>query len=74
MSKGVLTPTFQNSGDRAVVHQIDHMFVTAALFEMLLRCDVGPPDMVFERRLSDHLPIVADFRLDEAARAPSVGK
>jgi endonuclease/exonuclease/phosphatase family metal-dependent hydrolase len=74
MSKGVLTPTFQNPRDRAVVHQIDHMFVTVALSEMLLRCDVGPPEVVFERRLSDHLPIVADFRLNEAARAPSVGK
>jgi exonuclease III len=62
MTKGALTPTFRNPRDGVIQHQMDHMFATDALSERLLRCDVGQPEAVFKRRLSDHLPIVADFR------------
>jgi endonuclease/exonuclease/phosphatase family metal-dependent hydrolase len=58
---GALTPTFRTSGG-IVKHQMDHLFVTAALSERLVSCDVGLPEVVFDRHLSDHLPIVADFR------------
>jgi exodeoxyribonuclease-3 len=59
---GVLTPTFRNTREGMVKHQMDHLFVTAALSERLVACGVGPSAVVFEQRLSDHLPIVADFR------------
>lgn len=62
MTKGVLTPTFRNPREGVIQHQMDHLFVTAALSDRLLSCDVGVPEVVFNRRLSDHLPIVADFR------------
>jgi exonuclease III len=58
---GVLTPTFRTSGG-IVKHQMDHLFVTAALSGRLVACDVGSSAVVLEQRLSDHLPIVADFR------------
>jgi exonuclease III len=61
MTKGALTPTFRNLREGIIEHQMDHLFVTPALSERLIRCDVGPPEVVFDRRLSDHLPIVADF-------------
>jgi endonuclease/exonuclease/phosphatase family metal-dependent hydrolase len=61
-AKGMLTPTFRNPRDGVVQHQMDHIFVTTALSERLVKCDVGLTEAVFDRRLSDHLPIVADFR------------
>lgn len=68
LTTGMLTPTFRNLSDSAIQHQIDHMFVTAALSDRLAACDVGLREIVFDQRLSDHLPIVADFRLPEAAQ------
>jgi exonuclease III len=62
LTKGMVTPTFRNPRDGLVYHQMDHIFVTAALSERLVWCDIGLPEVVFDQRLSDHLPIVADFR------------
>jgi exonuclease III len=67
MTTGMLTPTFRNPREGVIQHQMDHLFVTAALSEKLLRCDVGLREVVFDRRLSDHLPIVADFRLTRSS-------
>jgi exonuclease III len=62
LTKGLLTPTFRNPREGIIEHQMDHLFVTPALSETLRRCDVGLPEVVVDRRISDHLPIVADFR------------
>jgi exodeoxyribonuclease-3 len=66
LTKGVLTPTFRNPRAGVIKHQMDHLFVTPALSLRLAQCDAGLAEVVFDRRLSDHLPIVADFRTDEA--------
>ncbi len=58
-----LTPTFRNSRDGKVIHQIDHLFVSAAIAQSLAACRTGDHDRVFGSKLSDHLPIVADFDL-----------
>jgi len=62
-SKGRLTPTFRNPRGGEFKHQMDHVFVSPVLAEKLVTCDTGSFDRVFNARLSDHLPIVADFRL-----------
>jgi exodeoxyribonuclease-3 len=62
-SKGKLTPTFRNTGNGLVKHQMDHLFITQPLAQNLINCDVGNSDRVFGRGLSDHLPIFADFQL-----------
>jgi exonuclease III len=62
-SKGRLTPTFRNPSGGLFKHQIDHLFVSPVLAERLVSCDTGSFDRVFHAGLSDHLPIVADFRL-----------
>ena len=62
---GRVTPTFRNPSNGAVIHQMDHLFATSGLADRLTRCEVGSADRVFGLRLSDHLPIVADF-LDAA--------
>ena len=62
---GRVTPTFRNPSNGAVIHQMDHLFATSGLADRLTRCEVGSADRVFGFRLSDHLPIVADF-LDAA--------
>jgi exonuclease III len=56
-----LTPTFRNSRGGSVIHQMDHLFASAALAKQLRWCDVPPAEEIFQRRLSDHLPIIADF-------------
>jgi endonuclease/exonuclease/phosphatase family metal-dependent hydrolase len=63
-AKGLLTPTFRNTQGGAIRHQMDHLFVTQALAERLTACDTGSRERVFGSSppLSDHLPIVADFR------------
>jgi hypothetical protein len=61
-SQGVLTPTFRNSDRNTVKHQIDHLFVTRPLADRLIACTTGDPDVVFGSDLSDHLPVIADFR------------
>ncbi|MBK9214642.1 MAG: hypothetical protein IPM59_03445 [Chloracidobacterium sp.] len=62
-SKGELTPTFKNATDKLVIHQIDHLFASNAFIGKLRTCGVGDASRVFEGRLSDHLPIIADFGL-----------
>ncbi len=61
-SKGRLTPTYRHPRG-GFKDQIDHLFVSPVLAEKLVSCDTGSYDRVFNARLSDHLPIVADFRL-----------
>lgn len=60
-AQGKLTPTFRNARGGAMKHQIDHLFVTQGLAARLVRCETGSQTIVFDRGLSDHLPIVADF-------------
>lgn len=61
-SRGCLTPTYRKPKGGAVKNQIDHMFVSPPLASRLSHCETGSRKHVFERGLSDHLPIVADFR------------
>ena len=64
---GMLTPTHRNARGGAIIHQIDHLFTTSHLADHLVTCFTGIPDKIFgvepNDRLSDHLPIVADFAL-----------
>jgi hypothetical protein len=62
-SRGVLTPTFRNTTGGAIKHQMDHLFVTEALASRLVSCDTGSRERVFDAGLSDHLPLVAHFRV-----------
>jgi len=68
-AKGELTPTFINTGrSRKVIHQLDHLFVTADLLRNVKTCTVGDADKIFGRNLSDHLPIIADFHVSSSTR------
>jgi exonuclease III len=60
---GKLVPTFRNTYDGRVVHQMDHLFVTSSLLSRLEVCRTGEQERVFaaDAAISDHLPIVADF-------------
>jgi Endonuclease/Exonuclease/phosphatase family len=60
-TQGQLIPTFRNASNGVVMHQMDHLFVTAGLAAQLTSCDVGDPTQVFGSGLSDHLPIIATF-------------
>jgi exodeoxyribonuclease-3 len=59
--RGGLTPTYLNKDGKTTAHQIDHLFVSEELKPLLLECNVGDSNTVFPRKLSDHLPIIADF-------------
>ena len=60
-SQGPLTPTFRKPGATVPTAQVDHLFVTARLRDRLSVCTTGEPGRVFGSRLSDHLPVIADF-------------
>jgi exonuclease III len=56
-----LTPTFRNANNRNVLHQIDHLFVTAGLASQINQCSTGATTEIFDHNLSDHLPIIVEF-------------
>lgn len=58
---GRIVPTFRHSRGE-IEHQIDHLFVSNDFYSQLERCSVGDQAIVFGKLLSDHLPIIADFR------------
>jgi len=58
---GRLTPTFRNPRNGGVLHQIDHLFVSDALYSTIVSCRTGNEDTIFGESISDHLPIIADF-------------
>lgn len=60
-AQGQLVPTFRNPSNKQIVHQMDHLFVSESLSKASFECRVGDPARVFDAKLSDHLPIVADF-------------
>ena len=62
-SKGSLTPTFRNTSNNSIKHQMDHLFITKTLVQSLLACDTGSRERIFDTGLSDHLPIITDFHL-----------
>jgi len=61
-ANGGLVPTFRNPRGGKVAHQMDHLFVSHPLIKKLIRCVVGDPEIVFSGSMSDHLPIIADFK------------
>jgi len=56
-----IIPTFKHSS-KEIAHQIDHLFVTNNIYSRLKVCKVGDQSIIFGKSLSDHLPIIADFK------------
>lgn len=56
-----LVPTFRNPKGGKTIHQIDHMYVTENLYSSLNNSHVGDSFEIFEKSISDHLPIISDF-------------
>lgn len=56
-----IIPTFKHSSGE-IAHQIDHLFVTNNVYSRLQICEAGDQSTVFGDSLSDHLPIIADFK------------
>jgi exonuclease III len=62
---GRLIPTFKNPSNNRILHQIDHLFVTTKLYAKINDCYIGDESLIFGNKLSDHLPIIADFNINE---------
>ena len=60
-NSGTIVPTFRHSTGE-IEHQIDHLFVSNDFYSQLEKCTVGDQAIIFGKSLSDHLPIIADFR------------
>jgi len=60
---GKLTPTFRNPRNDEIIHQIDHLFVTHSLSSKLEKCTTGDKETIFGKSVSDHLPIITDFKV-----------
>jgi len=61
-NKGNIIPTFRHSTG-SINHQIDHLYVSSDLCSRLDKCRVGDQAIIFGKSLSDHLPIIADFKI-----------
>lgn len=57
-----LIPTFRNPKDGKIIHQMDHLFVTQNIYENIINCETGYHKHIFDGLLSDHLPIIAEFK------------
>ena len=57
-----LVPTFKNPKDGKIIHQMDHLFVTPNIYKNIHTCMIGNQDIIFKESLSDHLPIIAEFK------------
>jgi exonuclease III len=57
-----IVPTFRHSTG-SIKHQIDHLYVSSDLYSMLGKIRVGDQAIIFGKSLSDHLPIIADFKI-----------
>jgi exonuclease III len=58
---GKIVPTYKHSNDK-IDHQLDHLFVSNDLYSRMQTCTVGDQSIIFPNSLSDHLPIIADFK------------
>lgn len=59
---GKLVPTYRGNRGKQLVHQLDHVYIGEELIAILEDCQVGSREEVFDSNLSDHLPIIVDFR------------
>jgi exonuclease III len=60
-AQGQLTPTYRKFKTGECRNQMDYLWVSKDLANRLVSCEVGDPDVVFAKGLSDHLPIIAEF-------------
>jgi endonuclease/exonuclease/phosphatase family metal-dependent hydrolase len=60
-SRGALTPTYRHPRSLDPKSQIEYIFVSSKLSDRLLNCQTGDRDRVYNDKMSDHLPIIADF-------------
>ena len=42
---------------------MDHLFASDTLYKKLINCEVLDTLNIFEKSISDHLPIVAEFKM-----------
>lgn len=57
-----LVPTFKNPKGGKIIHQIDHLFVTPDMYKNINTCIIGNRGIIFKESLSDHLPIICEFK------------
>lgn len=55
-----IIPTFKHSGGE-IAHQLDHLYVTEDIYSRIIKCSAEEQSLIFDRCISDHLPIIADF-------------
>ncbi len=60
---GKLVPTFKNPKGGKVIHQMDHTFVSKDMYDNLINCKVENSEIIFDKNLSDHLPIITEFEI-----------
>ncbi len=56
-----LVPTFMNARGGKVIHQLDYIYIDNHLKNRLRSAGLAIDCGIFERSLSDHLPVVSDF-------------
>jgi hypothetical protein len=58
-----LVPTYKNNSGGEIIHQLDHLYMSKCLLDVVSDCQTGSHKDVFESKLSDHLPIIASVEI-----------
>ena len=59
--QGKIIPTYKDPRGN-IDHQLDYLYVSNRLYQSIEVCEAGKQEEIFGKKISDHLPVVADFR------------
>ncbi len=59
--QGKIIPTYKYVRGN-INHQLDYLYVSNSLYQSIEVCEAGKQEEIFGKKISDHLPVVADFR------------
>ncbi len=61
-AKGRPVPTFKDTKKGMVINQLDYIYANNLLFRNLINCWTGRVSEILDKNISDHLPVIADFK------------
>ncbi len=63
--EGKLVPTFINLRNKASIHQLDYVYLDKVLSEKILKSYVLENQEIFDKSISDHLPVVTELKFND---------
>lgn len=61
-ANGQPVPTFKDTKNGKVINQLDYIYANNLQFRNFKNCQTGSVAEILDTKISDHLPVIADFR------------